>query len=77
MVHDLPEELYLASAARNDVMDLGEDIRLRPHPLVAARVRHHAEAAEFVAALDDRDVRPGGIAAANDAQRKRDIVVRI
>jgi hypothetical protein len=56
---------------------VGEDVRDRPHPLVAARVRHHAEGAELVAAFDDRDVGLDRIAAARDAQRERDIAERV
>ena len=57
VVHDLPEQLHLAAPGRRRLADLRQDVGLRPHPLVAARVRHDAEAAELVAALDDRDVR--------------------
>ena len=44
---------------------------------MAPRVRHDAEAAEFVAPLDDRDVRLDRITPARDAQRPRHVVVGI
>src|SRR6266849_2913837 len=53
VVDDLAEQLYFLVAAGRRVADFREDVGLWTHALVAARVRHHAEAAEFVAALDD------------------------
>ena len=75
VVDDLPEQLHFACARRRRLADLGQDVGLRPHPLVPARVRHDAEAAELVAAFDDRDVGLDGIAAPRHAQRKRHVVV--
>ena len=77
VVDDLPEQLHFAVAAGGRLAHLGQDVGLRAHPLVAARVRHDAEAAELVAALDDRHVRLDRIAAPRHAERKRHIVVRI
>ena len=54
-----------------------EDVPLRPHPLVAARIRHDAERAELIAPLDDRHVRLDGIVAARDAEGKRHVFVRV
>ena len=76
VVHDLAEELHLPAPASAASPHLGQDLGLRPHALVAARVRHHAEAAVLVAAFDDRHPRADRIAAARQAERKRDVVVR-
>ena len=53
VIHDLPEQLHFLEAAACRVAHFREDLRFRPHPLVAARVRDHAEAAVLVAAFDD------------------------
>ena len=45
VVHDLSEELHFPEAAVGGVPHLCKDLRFRPHPLVAARVRDDAEAA--------------------------------
>src|SRR5690348_14751910 len=57
VVDDLAEQLYFLVPARGRFTDFGEDVRLRAHTFVSARIRHDTEAAEFVAAFDDRDVR--------------------
>ena len=76
MVHDLSEELDFPRARRDRLPHVREDVIDWAHPLVTARVRHHAEGAEVVAALDDRDVRLQRIAAASDPQRERHVVMR-
>src|SRR5258707_15577639 len=53
MVDDLAEELYLGVSGRRRFADLRQDVGLRTHALVPARVGHDTEAAELVAALDD------------------------
>ena len=46
VIDDLTEQLHFLQAARGGVADLRQNLALRPHPFVAARVRHDAEAAE-------------------------------
>ena len=77
VVHDLAEQLHFASAVRRGLADLRQDVGLRPHALVAARVRDDAEAAELVAAFDDRDVRLHRVVPPRHPERKRHIVVRV
>ena len=77
VVDDLSEQLNLAMPLTRRLSYFVEDVALRAHPLVAARVRHHAERAELVAAFDDRDPRPHRIAMPDDAERERHVVVRI
>ena len=77
VIDDLSQELHLAAAARHGLADLRQNVGFRAHALVPARVRHHAEAAELVAALDDGHIGLHGIAAPRDAQRKRHVLVRI
>ena len=76
VIHDLAEKLNLLAAGLNGVANVGQDVRLVAHPLVAAGVRHHAERAVVVAPLDDRHVGLHGISPVRDAQRKRHIVHR-
>jgi hypothetical protein len=70
MIDDLPEELKLAGAVVDRMAGVGENVRDRPHALVPTRVRDDAEGAEFVAALDDRDVGLEWIAATRDPERE-------
>ena len=77
VIHDLSEQLHFLVTMRRRLRDFGNDVGLRAHPLVAARVRHDAEAAELVAAFDDRHVRPNRIVPSHHAQRPRHIVVGI
>src|SRR4030095_16927990 len=58
------------------VADFRQDVGLGAHALVAARVRHYAEAAELIAALDDRDVRLDRIVSRRHAKRPRYVVLR-
>ena len=44
VIDDLPEQLDLAVPLARRLTHFVEDVALRPHALVAARVRHHAEA---------------------------------
>src|SRR5919201_366529 len=53
MVDDLSQKLNLAMARCCGLARFGHNLRFRPHPLVASRVRYDAERAELVAALDD------------------------
>src|SRR5829696_3478032 len=46
VIHDLAQQLDLASAAVGRLADVGENLRLRSHALVAAGVRDDAERAE-------------------------------
>ncbi len=77
MVDDLSQQLDFLPACRRGVANFGHDVCLAPHAFMAARVRHHAEAAEFVAALDDGDVRLDWIASSRHAERPADIIVGI
>ncbi len=77
VIHDLPEQLHFPGAGRHGMPRVGNDVGDRPHPFMPARVRHDAERAEFVAALDDRHVRLDRIAPARNPQRKRHVVHRI
>src|SRR5581483_12528001 len=54
VVDDLPEQLHLAMPRRGRLGDLRQNVVLRAHPLVPARVGDDAEAAELVAPFDDR-----------------------
>src|SRR3954454_8554149 len=45
MIDDLAEQLHFAAAARRRLANLRDDVGLRTHPLVPARVRDDAEAA--------------------------------
>ncbi len=76
VIHDLAEQLHFAMPGLGRLPHLGQDVGLGPHPLVAARVGHDAEAAELVAPFDDRDVGLHRIAAMGDAERKRDVFVQ-
>src|SRR5439155_10268368 len=71
VVDDLPQKLHFPAPTLCRVVHFGDDIGFGSHALVAPRVRHDAEAAEFVAPLDDRDVRLDRITAARHAQRPR------
>jgi hypothetical protein len=62
---------------RRRLADLGQDVGLRPHPLVPAGIGDDAKAAELVAALDNRDVRLDRIASPRHAKRPRHIVVGV
>ena len=77
MIDDLPEQLDLAATAVSRLANLGEDVALGPHPLMAARVRHDAKAAELIAAFDDRHVGLQRVGPPRHPQGKRDIVVGI
>ena len=57
VIHDLAEQLHLAMSCARRLAHFGQDVGPCPHPLVAAGVGDDAEATEFVAAFDDRDVR--------------------
>ena len=76
VIDDLAEELHLAEPLAGRGAHLVEDLGLRTHALVAARVRHDAEAAALVAALDDRDPRPDRVVSPRQAERERHVVVR-
>src|SRR6185436_4405818 len=52
VIDDLPEKLNLFPPGRNSLTDVGQDVGLGPHALVPSRVRHDAEGAVIVAALD-------------------------
>ena len=77
VIDDLPEQLNLAVPLARRLTHFVEDVALRPHPLAAARVRHHAERAELVAAFDDGDVRLHRIVPPRDAERKRHVFVGV
>ena len=77
VIDDLPEQLDFPRPGVRRLPRVGEDVGDRPHPLVAARVRHDAEGAELVAAFDDRDVGLQRVATARDAERKRDVLDRV
>ena len=77
VVHDLTEQLHFLAAGRGELAHLGQDVGPGTHPLVAARVRHHAEAAELVAPFDDRHIPLDPIVAPRDPERPRDVVVGI
>ncbi len=59
------------------VAHLGEDLRCRTHAFVTAGVRHDAERAELVAALDDGHVGTDRVVAAGQPERERDVLVRV
>ena len=75
MVDDLAEQLHFLAALRRGLAHFSHDVAPGPHALVAARVRYDAEAAELVAALDDRHVGLDRIRAPSDPQRPGDVVV--
>ena len=77
VIDDLAEELDLAVSAGGRVADFGEDFGGRTHALVPAGVRHHAEGAELVAALDDVDVGLDGVRAAGNAERERHVLMGV
>ncbi len=56
VVHDLAEQVNFGPTATDRLVNLGQDLRLRAHPLVPPGLRHHAERAVVVAALDDGHV---------------------
>src|SRR5713101_3681566 len=60
-IHVLPDQGDLADAHRGQRRDLAQDVAVGPGHLAPARVRHHAEAADVVAALRGGDER-GGLA---------------
>src|SRR5205823_407808 len=64
-----------AMARGRRLVDLLEYVCLGPHAFVAPRVRHDAEAAEFVAAFDDRDVGLHRIVASRDPERPGNVVL--
>ena len=76
VVDDLAEQLNLEPARVHGRSHFVENLRYRPHPFVAARVRHHAERAELIAAFDDGDPRAHGIRVPGHSQRERHVVVR-
>jgi hypothetical protein len=47
----LPDEGHLANASRGEPLDLGDDFCDRARQFGAARIGHHTEGAELVAAL--------------------------
>src|SRR4051812_31660783 len=49
VVHDLSEQLDFLAPGFGCLPNLREDVGLRTHTFVAARIRHDAEAAELVA----------------------------
>ena len=67
-VHRLAEQHHLGVAARDQRLDLGDDVARRPVDLGSPRARHDAEAADVVAALHHRDV---GAHRAGSARRPR------
>ena len=75
MIHDLPEKLHLFEPVLCRVPHLRENLRLGPHPFMAACVRDHAEAAVLVAPFDDRDPGSDWIATAGQPEGKSDVVV--
>ena len=77
VVDDLPEQLDFLRAGGDGVACLRQDVGNRPHPLVPARIRHHAEGAELVAAFDDGDVGLDWILAPGDPQGERHVAERI
>ena len=77
VIDDLPEQLDFLVPFGGRLHHLVDDVALGAHPLVAARVRHHAERAELVAAFDDGDVGLHRIVPARHPERKRHVVVRI
>ena len=77
VVHDLPQQMYFAASGGGSFGDLRNNLRGRPHPLVAARVRDDAEGAEVVTSLDNGDERLDRITSNCNAERKRDVFVRV
>ena len=77
VIHNLSEQLNLLTTAGHRIRDIRQDVALRAHPLVAARIRYDAECAVVVTALDNRDVCLDRVGAAGDAKRKRDVIPRI
>ncbi len=77
VIHDLTEKLHLFAARIGRFPNLCEDVGLRAHAFVAARIGHDAEAAELVAAFDDGDVRLHRVAAPGESKRERHVGVRI
>ena len=74
VIHDLAEQLDLATSVLDGVPHFRKDVRLCPHPFVSARVRNDTERAVVVAPFDDRDVRLYRVGTSGDPQRKADIV---
>src|SRR5260221_3323849 len=64
-VHVLAEQRYLLHTLTHQHRNLGHDIGKGARHFLAARVRHHAEAAVLAAAFHDRDVGAGAL----DARR--------
>src|SRR2546428_4852978 len=65
-----------ASASPDRLTHFRHDVGLGTHPLVSARVRDHAEAAELVAPFDDGHVRLDRIAPSRDPERPPHIIAR-
>ena len=63
----LAQQRDLAHAVRGQIGDLGQHIVDRSRHLLAARIRHHAEAAVLAAPLHDRDECAGTL----DARRRQ------
>ena len=74
VIHNLPEQLHLPMAGFGSGSNFGQDFGLGPHALLAPGVRHDAETAVLVAALDDRDPRAHRVAPSRHPERKRHIV---
>src|SRR5258706_6785854 len=82
-VHVLAEQRYLLHTLTHQHRNLGHDIGKGARHFLAARVRHHAEAAVLAAAFHDRDVgaraldaRRGQVVELLD-QRKADVDLRL
>src|SRR5262245_24449153 len=74
VIHDLAEQLNLATSVLDGVLHFRKDVRLRSHPFVPAGVRNDTERAVVVAPFYNRDVRLYGVCTPGDPQRKADIV---
>ena len=77
VIHDLPEKMDLAVSAVGGKPDFVDDLRGRPHPLVASCIGHDTERAEIVAALDNRDRRPDRVRTPGHSQRERYVVIGV
>ncbi len=77
VIDDLAEQLDLPATRFGRLLNFGEDVGDRPHAFVSTRVRHDAERAELVAALDDRHPGPHRIGVPDNAKGKRDVLVGV
>src|SRR4051812_193760 len=71
VVHDLAEQLHLPPSRFGRRAHLREDLRLRPHTLLPAGIRHNAKTAVLVTPFDNRDPGSYEVAPPGDGKRKR------